>query len=125
MRTYKVAELEGALLDAAVAKALGDPRISLWGDSPWIEDGDWNRAGQGRGYAPSTDWRDGGPLVERLSDLHRVPKPDLYNEWGDQPPWRERWEARCGMQKMQGPTPLVAAMRAFCASRVGETVDLP
>jgi hypothetical protein len=49
---------------------------------------------------------------------------DLYNNWGDQPPWPETWEAHVGFHKLEGPTPLIAAMRAVVASKFGNEVDL-
>jgi hypothetical protein len=53
---YKVSELEGALLDAAVARAEGD-------NSPISV----TAAAGGRTYwSPSTDWQYGGPIIERF-----------------------------------------------------------
>ena len=48
MTKHKVSELEGALLDAAVAKAEG--RLEAW----------WNT-----NEAYSVEWSDGGPIIER------------------------------------------------------------
>jgi hypothetical protein len=114
---HKVAELEGALLDAAVAKAENDPRISMWGAAPWIDDGTVAGHGMsGRGYCPSTDWRDGGPIIQRERVL-------LEPTWGS-----EDWMARAGDEWASiayANTPLVAAMRAYVSSKFGDEVELP
>jgi hypothetical protein len=115
---HKVAELEGALLDAAVAKAENDPRISMWGAAPWIDDG--TVAGQGmsgRGYCPSTDWCDGGPIIDREKIFLGPPTcVGDYGEWG---------ASLDGVDYVRGPTALVAAMRAYVASKFGDEVELP
>lgn len=118
---HKTETLEGALLDRAVAKAAGFPVDS---DGDRLDER--NNGGAPLPFHPSTDWRDGGPIIEREGiSLHKEVAPDLYNEWGDRPPFPITWEARCVMSKMTGPTPLVAAMRAFVASKLGEKAELP
>jgi hypothetical protein len=101
---YKVAELEGELLDAAVAKANEDPTGDVNPGTPRVP------------LAYSTDWEYGGPIIER----ERI---ELHTGSADHP----YWEAICGAQDVQagGPTPLIAAMRAYVASKFGETVELP
>ena len=76
-------------------------------------------------YHYSTDWARGGPIIEREGiDLRkRVPDPDIAR-----PHPRFAWKAElvatnpyfCGT----GPTPLVAAMRCFVASKLGDEVAL-
>lgn len=124
----KVSELIGAELDYWVAKALADPRISMWGDSPWIEDGTGSSQGStGRGFRPSTDWRDGGPIIERERICLSPPEHDtgenLEGDPGDM--WWAQVQYRGDTTKPQiyGPTPLVAAMRAYVASKFGDEVD--
>lgn len=118
---HKVRELQGALLDAAVAKAEGLPVhpgrdyvVAHSINTRWAHE-----------FQFSTDWRDAGPIIEREGiSLHKEVAPDRYNEWGDQPPFPISWEARCRMSKITGPTPLIAAMRAFVASKLGDTVEI-
>jgi hypothetical protein len=113
---HKVAELEGALLDAAVAKAENDPRISMWGDAPWIDDGTVAGHGMsGRGYCPSTDWRDGGPIIQRELTALGTTEDHQWAAWAPPP----------GSLGVCGPTPLIAAMRAYVASKFGDEVELP
>ena len=67
----------------------------------------------------STDWAQGGPIIERevISLIH--PKYDC-------------WTAHCydktlddESYTLDGPTPLIAAMRCFVASKLGDEVDVP
>jgi len=109
----KTSELTGAALRWAVAKCEG---IEL-------NNGCYNRllvnghmsAGQKMltPYNPSTDWSQGGPIIER----ERI---ELHGD-GD-----EGWIAHDYLRpKQYGPTPLIAAMRCFVASKLGDTVDIP
>lgn len=67
----------------------------------------------------STDWAQGGPIIERQRIFVR-PKTTggwrcwIYDGKGD------------GIKFDQsGPTPLIAAMRCFVSSKLGDTVDVP
>lgn len=118
---HKVSELEGNLLDAAVAKAEGDRLPDYWRDpedgTPWLRPGreEWH---------PSDRWDQGGPIIER----ERIA---LVNVFADQ------WEAYVdgaldyGIEANpstgvgSGITPLIAAMRAYVASKLGEEIELP
>jgi hypothetical protein len=97
---HKVATLDGELLDDAVAKAEGSER---------------SRAVYMRS-CPSSVWEDGGPIIERERIL-LDPHPDSDPE--------EPWLAAIGRDYHYGPTPLVAAMRAYVASKFGGEVELP
>lgn len=118
---HKTAELIGAELDAAVAKAQGFAILSHNGET-WAEDGEHGflvgyiggPAQHVPSYSPSTDWQDGGPIIAReriefyafmdgsfIAKLHGKLKAA-----GD------------------GPTHLIAAMRAYVLSKLGDEVDL-
>ena len=59
----------------------------------------------------STNWAQGGPIIEREGI-------DLYQSG--------LWAAEIdGEHRQEGPTPLVAAMRCYVASRLGDEVDIP
>jgi len=123
----KTSELTGAALDWAVAKCEGreDPIYRFAPDPEDKEfdpDEDYSKyfyiSGPDRQgpYNPSTDWSQGGPIIEReWVDLHCV------ND--------SLWEAECpavgGLAMQNGPTPLIAAMRCYVASKLGEEVDVP
>jgi hypothetical protein len=91
----KTSELSGAQLDWAVAKAEGYPDEDI--------SVDWNY---------STNWEQGGPIIEREGIA-------LYL-YGD-----AEWNAHIGNKESTGSTPLVAAMRCYVASRLGNEIDLP
>jgi len=92
---YKVAELQGVPLDAAVAKAKGDEP----------------------GAAYSSDWSHGGPVIGReLIFFSELPQ----HEGGP-----EVMAARCGRAEGRGRGHLISAMRAYVTDKFGETVELP
>lgn len=99
---YRVMELSNEMLDQAVVLAAGK-------DYDWCDDEPM----------PSTEWADAGPLIERER---------LYIE-----PAKDYWEAGAraypptgrSLYWTKGPTPLVAAMRAYVLNTLGEEVELP
>lgn len=101
----KVIDLEGAALDWAVAKCIGhvDDETIIRRLEPDEE---------GWFIAYSTDWAQGGPIIER----------ERIAVWGDGGLY---WEAECGWAWGKGPTPLVAAMRCYVSSKVGEEIEVP
>jgi hypothetical protein len=108
----KTSELTGPALDWAVASAMGfEARFwAVRGDEPEI-DGTWE---------PSTDWEEGGPIIER-ENIGVTHDPDHVF-----------WEASVWLNPdkhmpliANGPTPLIAAMRCYVASQLGDEVDVP
>ena len=77
---------------------------------------------------PDLSWQTCGPLIEREKITIT---PLFFMEGG----WRanhhnlrydDMGEYINGSDGMQdGPTPLIAAMRCFCASRLGDEVEIP
>ncbi len=118
----KTSELTGAALDWAVAEADGTP-IYRSGKTMTRMDMDGNVYWQ-----PSTDWAHGGPIIER----EKVTLEHLYGAGGA---GADVWVATltCEDKKFggvecfeeQGPTPLIAAMRCYVASELGDEVDVP
>jgi hypothetical protein len=111
MKTIKVSEATPLQLNWLVAKceditwwAAEDPRNGLFTDRE-----------RTAAYSPSNDWSQGGPIVERYG-------VQLYVEED-----HSRWTAtRWGYAGCQyGPTPLVAAMRCYVASKLGDEVEIP
>jgi hypothetical protein len=99
----KVNQLEGAALDWAVTKAEGfdvevtGPEWGLWG---------W-----------ATDWGQGGPIIER----ERISVEPCF-DWK----WVAiRTEGPNSAFEEEGPTPLVAAMRCYVASKMGDEIEVP
>jgi hypothetical protein len=112
----KTSELQGATLDWAVAKCEG----------VWVEYVDDEitqcllQKPSGR-YAPSTDWAQGGPIIEREGIAI-----DCIRCNGNIDGWQaanmvaddENWDANV----QYGQTPLIAAMRCYVASKLGDEV---
>lgn len=112
MTKHKVAELEGALLDAACALAEGHPIRRETGrySGGWMEQ--WPHGGYNWIRHPSTQWNDGGPIIERE-------RLELRNDASN------GWNCMGRGCYGEGPTPLTAAMRAYVASKFGDEVELP
>jgi hypothetical protein len=116
-----VYELTGATLDYWAAKATG--REIAWRSTGmvvrFLEGGptDW------RLFSPSTDWAQGGPIIERERILICACIRREYG-WTAFPgtPTDEEYAEEEGKGWSNGPTPLIAAMRCFVASKYGETV---
>jgi len=106
----KTQELTGAALDWAVAKCEG---IDLFETEGWVYPEDGGRAP----YKPSSDWSQGGPVIER--ELIRLDTACNYTDGK----WKARIDSVGGW--WPGETPLIAAMRCFVASKRGEEVELP
>ena len=123
LRGYKMktSELTGVLLDWAVAKCEGrgiefdDP------SDPWLtRDGISDQPLHS--YTPSTEWAQGGPIIERGGMSMRYSEKDA----------RGAWYAVLGPNRFlspdhegSGPTPLIAAMRCYVASKLGDEIEIP
>ena len=117
----KTSVLTGPALDWAVAKCeIGDPVGSfLDGVVPHPNYADFH---------PSTDWSQGGPILEheRISVWWHAE----YDQWcaADQKWMAADTESEEFLQMgeaVRGPTPLEAAMRCYVASKLGDEVEIP
>lgn len=112
----KTSELTGAALDWAVAKA---------NNTPWMKPTHGNCCTcQTCGWPHdeckcdfSTDWSQGGPIIEREG---LIVSPSIQGGWISM-----RQTVLTDAQVSMGDTPLIAAMRAFVASTLGDEVDVP
>lgn len=98
---HKTSELTGELLDMAVAKAMHVGRVN---NASW---------------KPSELWEHGGPIIDRENislTNHAQGGMRALPEWCAKTVGRPRLHF--------GPTALIAAMRAYVASKLGEEVDL-
>ena len=109
----KTTELEGVALDWAVAKCIYEPddvvicegRVFAYDDATC-------------GFNPSTDWAQGGPIIERERIGFKYTGMALeFVAWvnGELSTAHDQY----------GPTPLVAAMRCYVASKLGDEVEVP
>jgi hypothetical protein len=92
----KTSELTDAALDSAVAIC--------------EHNAGWEPEGEDRDFY-STDWAQGGPIIEREGIA-------VGKSW-------ESWKAFTDTSTGEGPTPLIAAMRCYVASKLGDTVNIP
>lgn len=127
----KTQDLIGAQLDWAVAKCEGwtwHTGVSDWfGNEPWLEfvvpgldhwGGPSIRRRQLWQLAYSTDWAQGGPIIEREKMYLN------FGVLGDQ--WETAVPSRTFFTSVSyGETALVAAMRAFVHSWLGPEVETP
>lgn len=107
----KTSELTGAQLDYWVARAEGYAASLQGGHLRISRRGGLDLAELG--YSPSTEWAHGGPIIER-ERIAIIPNEGCAEWFAGWPPGR-LWI---------GPTPLIAAMRAFVVSRYGEGVPI-
>ncbi len=73
----------------------------------------WTHAAKPTGcWDFSTDWAQGGPIIHR--ELNRV--QEMHDD---------EWEAETWGYISEGPTPLIAAMRCYVLSKLGEEIEIP
>jgi len=100
----KTSELTGAALDWAAAQCADLPYPHVYDEQGGIVE-----------VSPSTNWAQGGPIIERekIGLGHEICEGNSY------------WAATGYLAEECGPTPLVAAMRCYVASKLGDTIDVP
>lgn len=111
----KVNEASGPVLDWMVAKCEEANVGEGYYTGIVLRDGEVK-------YAPSTDWAQGGPVIER----EEIATQCCYTD-GELTGWiadSRKLNDDEGMEQF-GPTPLVAAMRCYVASKLGEEVEVP
>ena len=110
----KTSELTGSGLDWAVALI---EKPGIVGVRP---DGKLG-AGGNLTFSPSTDWSQGGPIIER----ERIATGfDGYDDIDIALPIWSACKYVDGFESY-GPTPLIAAMRCYVASKLGDTINIP
>ena len=105
----KTSEAKDQVLDCLVATCEGNDGVWFASDADPVP------------FTPSTDWAQGGPIIER--------------EWLDVTPWPNesdeglRWQCKQHDSSIDcvafGPTTLIAAMRCYVASKLGDEVEVP
>lgn len=99
----KTNELTGDFLNWAVAKCEG--LLDQWSVCAPI------------GHRPSTDWAQGGPIIERETiSVHHTDSAVNGEEW------MACLSSGEGLQ--YGATPLIAAMRCYVASKLGTEIKI-
>jgi Protein of unknown function (DUF2591) len=116
----KTSELSGPALDWAVATAMG---LRVEYDYQYTEEKffqGWWQCGPCH-WQPlpkySSDWAHGGPIIERADiSLYSSKAPEIGGRL---------WVAFAKGINAEGPTPLIAAMRCYVASKLGEEIEVP
>ena len=113
----KVSELTGKALDWAVDQIDGhyaryklsrEPGETILTYAKWASHSFWR---------PSSDWKHGGPIIERNKVSVSV---QIHDSWSAHAPYSlEHWKYGFG------PTPLIAAMRCYVQVKFGEEIDIP
>lgn len=102
-------ELKGKLLDWAVAKCEGE--------ETHMHHGKLNTRWSNPSYSPTTDWAQGGPIIER-EGINTYQMQDGT--------WQGNLDYGMTDELIYwGPTPLIAAMRCYVASKLGDEVEIP
>ena len=81
-----------------------------------------------RAWNYDTDWAVAGPIVERENiglEKHRLDGPYQWAACDWHPVVVQGYTCLERSKYVYGPTPLIAAMRCFVASRLGDEVDVP
>jgi hypothetical protein len=121
MMKKRVAELEGAQLDWAVVIASGKkPRLYGAGVQFHNPDLDHDLGEPWLHARPSTDWAQGGQIIER-ERLHIVPAHSKKGPDG----WAAFPDSDGADRVQYGETALIASMRAFVSSKLGDEVEVP
>lgn len=107
----KTSELIGLALDWVVAKC-EDKGVMRCGAGPSAYLAYIPKRSAYKIWRPSTNWVQGGPIIGREMIC-------IYFNSGN------TWTALQGNKEFNGSTPLIAAMRCFCAAKLGDEVDIP
>ena len=113
----KTSELTGAALDWAVAKCEnGDGGALLRNGIPFITQ--WHNTP----FFPSRNWVQGGPIIEREFITLRT-NACVSGHWSA---FIDFGGSNTNVKARQsGPTPLIAAMRCYVASKLGGEIEIP
>ncbi len=117
--TIKTMDLAGPALDWAVAKCEkwdGKGDYSLWLLNHTVI------VGMSPCYAPSTDWAQGGPIIER-EEISTVFVGTGWDAWKTNSPYVAI--PRNLQPDTHGPTKLIAAMRCYVTSKLGDELEIP
>jgi hypothetical protein len=97
----KTSELTGPALNWAVSTCEG-----FKGNPEWVS----------RQSIASTDWAQGGPIIAR--ERITVDAREHGTLW-------VAHSRLVGQDGIKGPTPLIAAMRCYVASKLGDEIEIP
>ena len=115
----KVSEATPNQIDWLVSKAEG----FIDNYNSWLYEATLEEVADGS-YHPSTNWSQGGPIIEREKISTKYQHSMVYED-------KHRWFATNDTDITDpitgeyGPTPLIAAMRCFVSAYLGAEVEIP
>ena len=114
MKTIKVSEATPIQLDWLVAKCSGD--FSLYHN---LEEGQrFLNLWTGSAFLHySSNWANGGPIIEK-EKITLKPNGPIWVAYA-------KGKLVDIVYPMEGPTPLIAAMRCYCCAKLGDEIDIP
>ena len=116
----KASEAKGRVLDYLVAQAMG-MKIYRSKSGRWMRAnyGEFNHRHGTPWFEPTRSWGYAGPIIER----ERISIEDCQDGAG------LYWEATRieppAVSEARGPTPLIAVMRCYVISKLGDEVEVP
>lgn len=113
----KTSELTGAALNWAVAKCEGRYFEAPESFLAYYGDGEMNY---------STEWAQGGSIIER--EMVQLTPHCMFNPlhgWAASFRSFDKDDDIYALHRMRGKTPLLAAMRCYVTSKLGDTVEIP
>ena len=124
----KTSELTGAALNWAVAKCEGKVEQDVYGSPELLESGlhlHYCDVLLSHPYSPSTDWAEGGPIIER-----ELMQAFSYEKYSPDEPWFVEKNHfgrhhKAGRSYARGSTILIAAMRCYVSVKLGDEVEIP
>jgi hypothetical protein len=119
----KTSELTGAALDWAVAKCEAfKTKVEIEG-IVWLLD---SRGDISRNFNPSSNWSWGGPIIER--EMIQITPHCMVNPlhgWAASYRSFDEDDDVYALFRKRGKTPLIAAMRCYVASKLGDDINIP
>ena len=111
---WAVADCEGELSQHGGQVHLVESKVRFYEDTLDIQ------------YTPSTAWAQGGPIIEREGiALDCLRTCFVIDSWVAASEMVREGDYDSPVIKFTGPTPLIAAMRCYVASEMGEEVEVP
>jgi len=123
----KVSEATAEALDWMVAKCEGTPSVRMFENSKGFRVyKNESMKMQGINFAPSTAWTQGGPIIDRegIGIFCNLTQTEASRFVEAHPDWRA-FSYRKHHEHHFGRTALIAAMRCYVASKLGDEVEVP
>lgn len=124
MKTVRTAELIGAALDWAVAKAC-NAFVAFELGGRLMDMSDISQFGARPTYSPSTDWSQGGALLDQHCKGFGLIQDGKATTWRAFGYSRHVFDSERLQRMASGPSILVAACRAIVAANLGDEVQIP